>query len=255
MALIQCPECGKEISSSALSCPNCGYPLNSKRVIYSEEAKQLLSKITPINFKCPPVRLKVCIKCCSVFNRNNKPYCSCGMPGVEVDYPIQQGGYGDPGACLYIFEHDILPRNIGDPNSMEYQNEILQIQKCIRGVEKIGREKGDSDWRVRPEPPRIGFIGLPAGDIDIDDNIRNSAYSPLFETTGKIPDDSPYNILDTIIESFPKERNIPRCPICGSTSLTKISAAKKAAKIGFFGIFGAGDIGKTWKCNHCGSKF
>lgn len=25
--------------------------------------------------------------------------------------------------------------------------------------------------------------------------------------------------------------------------------------IGLFGIFGAGDLGKTWKCNNCGSKW
>lgn len=50
-------------------------------------------------------------------------------------------------------------------------------------------------------------------------------------------------------------KNIPRCPICQSTDLSKISATKKATKVGLFGIFGAGDIGKTWKCNNCGSKF
>ena len=27
MALIKCPECGKEISDKAMSCPNCGLPL------------------------------------------------------------------------------------------------------------------------------------------------------------------------------------------------------------------------------------
>ena len=27
MALINCPECGKEISDKAASCPNCGYPI------------------------------------------------------------------------------------------------------------------------------------------------------------------------------------------------------------------------------------
>lgn len=27
MALMHCPECGKEISDQAVSCPNCGYPL------------------------------------------------------------------------------------------------------------------------------------------------------------------------------------------------------------------------------------
>ena len=28
MALIKCPECGKEISDKASACPNCGYPIN-----------------------------------------------------------------------------------------------------------------------------------------------------------------------------------------------------------------------------------
>ena len=31
MALITCPDCGKQISSSAMNCPNCGYPLNEKK--------------------------------------------------------------------------------------------------------------------------------------------------------------------------------------------------------------------------------
>lgn len=53
----------------------------------------------------------------------------------------------------------------------------------------------------------------------------------------------------------PQPQNIPRCPICQSSDLSKISTVKKATKIGLFGIFGAGDMGKTWKCNNCGSKF
>lgn len=28
MALIKCPECGKDVSSSAASCPNCGHPIS-----------------------------------------------------------------------------------------------------------------------------------------------------------------------------------------------------------------------------------
>ena len=49
--------------------------------------------------------------------------------------------------------------------------------------------------------------------------------------------------------------NIPKCPICSSTDLSKITIAHKAGKIALFGIFGMGDNGKTWKCNNCGSKF
>ncbi len=29
MALIQCPECGSQVSDKALSCPRCGYPMSS----------------------------------------------------------------------------------------------------------------------------------------------------------------------------------------------------------------------------------
>jgi predicted amidophosphoribosyltransferase len=29
MALINCPECKKEISDKAEACPNCGYPINN----------------------------------------------------------------------------------------------------------------------------------------------------------------------------------------------------------------------------------
>ena len=31
MAMIKCPECGKDISSSAEKCPNCGYPISGKQ--------------------------------------------------------------------------------------------------------------------------------------------------------------------------------------------------------------------------------
>lgn len=50
-------------------------------------------------------------------------------------------------------------------------------------------------------------------------------------------------------------QNTPKCPICQSTNLSKITTVQKAGKIALFGIFGMGDNGKTWKCNNCGSKF
>lgn len=40
MALINCPECGKEISDKAKACPHCGYPLSTKEETYRKtEAK------------------------------------------------------------------------------------------------------------------------------------------------------------------------------------------------------------------------
>lgn len=36
MALIKCPECGKEVSSGAASCPNCGHPISPQKQIVKE---------------------------------------------------------------------------------------------------------------------------------------------------------------------------------------------------------------------------
>lgn len=35
MSLIQCPECGKEISNKATSCPHCGYPILNSNIVNS----------------------------------------------------------------------------------------------------------------------------------------------------------------------------------------------------------------------------
>lgn len=88
------------------------------------------------------------------------------------------------------------------------------------------------------------FINLINNDF-ITYNLRIKEYESIEEKSKK---------LNTLQNSRPTS-NIPKCPICGSTNLSKISGMKKAAKIGLFGIFGAGDLGKTWKCNNCGSKF
>ena len=34
MALIKCPECGREISDKAYSCPQCGYPISQDKTQY-----------------------------------------------------------------------------------------------------------------------------------------------------------------------------------------------------------------------------
>lgn len=53
-----------------------------------------------------------------------------------------------------------------------------------------------------------------------------------------------------------KQNCIPKCPICGSTNIKKITMTTRAVKTATFGIAGAvDDAGKTYKCDNCGSKF
>lgn len=43
MALIKCPECGKEISDKAIRCPSCGYPIEK---VFDEKRAPLLTSFS-----------------------------------------------------------------------------------------------------------------------------------------------------------------------------------------------------------------
>ena len=49
--------------------------------------------------------------------------------------------------------------------------------------------------------------------------------------------------------------NTPKCPICGSDKIHKISITNKTASAITFGVLSLGHISKTWKCEICSSKF
>ena len=46
MALITCPECGKEVSDTAQSCPNCGYPIAQKEVVDKPVTDEDISNVS-----------------------------------------------------------------------------------------------------------------------------------------------------------------------------------------------------------------
>lgn len=57
-------------------------------------------------------------------------------------------------------------------------------------------------------------------------------------------------------QALDKTNCIPKCPICGSTNINKITLTTRAVKTAAFGVAGAvDDAGKTWKCGNCGSRF
>ena len=44
------------------------------------------------------------------------------------------------------------------------------------------------------------------------------------------------------------------CPYCNSTNVTKIGTVNRAVSVGMFGL-ASSKIGKTHKCNDCGSTW
>lgn len=97
--------------------------------------------------------------------------------------------------------------------------------------------------------------------FDISQEERNKWKNELFET--KIKPNPLYNaqkmqariIAEQNEEMGQNTQNIPKCPICGSTNIHKISGANKVASALTFGVFAVGHVSKTYKCDNCKSKF
>ena len=67
MALINCPECSKQISSSTPQCPHCGYPINQKQSI-----------------KVQFPQTKTLIQGCYVYDENGHLLAECKQGGVAT---------------------------------------------------------------------------------------------------------------------------------------------------------------------------
>lgn len=87
--------------------------------------------------------------------------------------------------------------------------------------------------RLYPDDPSLRKYG----DCTPHENKEEIAFSP-----------------DLHLDQSYEHNNIPKCPICGSTNIQKISRVKKATSAILFGIFST-DIGKTFECKNCGMKF
>ena len=51
MALIKCPECGKEISDKATSCPNCGCPVSAIPFLTLPSEVDIPGNTAPVTFR------------------------------------------------------------------------------------------------------------------------------------------------------------------------------------------------------------
>lgn len=240
MALVKCPECGKEVSSLANACIGCGFPIKEyvEQDTFKKEVDRLTKKIKPIAYTYPEPRVRVCIKCgapfiynkgvSSIFGFGGKvdiPICQCGIgdkkyPGYDVDYPATSI-VNRADSMLYIKQYCVIPMNIGDQDSEESAKYEALLKEEIKDYEEGWGKKATPRF---PEEKESG-----------------AGFAIPHYMIGKQP--------------IPPKPQKPKCPHCQSENLSKISGTKKFAKIATFGLFGADDLGKTYKCNNCGSKF
>lgn len=89
--------------------------------------------------------------------------------------------------------------------------------------------------------------------FECDNQTANEVFTIFKKKTGNPPSPQQIAHANAVAREW---QNQPKCPICSSTNIQKISITKRAVKTAFFGALGAvDDAGKTYQCKNCGSKF
>lgn len=78
MALIKCPQCGKEISDKAVSCPACGFEPGGAGTAVPEAQQEKPDMV-------------ICRECGTKFEKGTKACPNCGYPAEDVPQAIQKG--------------------------------------------------------------------------------------------------------------------------------------------------------------------
>lgn len=288
MALIKCPECGKEVSDKAVNCINCGYPIseNIEKVEIEKESED--AEIMEDSY------FTVCNKC-SNFAFTKK---------IRIDNTIASTGYP---TCMWCGgEIKILAgKNQWMRKDKREREDIVQeeIQRVKNNPKYDVQKANEYGRRFRPDLDVQGYCPKCATDYSKSTALKEgrttcefcgteieysdmlvSDFGQLFEEEKKrLGIDIPLNrepIERLIIKTFlldnnqfnevlfdkkwhperykeePKqtEKYIPKCPTCGSADIKKISAASKAGSAFMWGLFSR-KVHKQWHCNNCGSEW
>ena len=138
MALVKCPECGKEISNQAASCPNCGMPLCQTTI-----------KSAPVPH--PNDDLLRCPKCYSTNLHVDKTGFSGGK---AIAGAVVAGGIGILAGAIGSHNIDVTCLKCGHKF-----NPIKDLKKKQERERKIQQQKQDEEmWKDNPAGMLIMMI-------------------------------------------------------------------------------------------------
>lgn len=271
MALVKCPECGKEISDKSKECIHCGYPIKE----YFDQLELTEQKSnTKCNFNGSVVDFSDIIPrfkdkysfdvfdaLYSKFMENNIDICHTSI--MEF--------------IRKVMTTHIIPKEF---NHYKTQTEFIEFVKndLPNNVRCVIKEN-DVSYDLSPVKESLNQYGY------CDKNaIKHIKLIPELSSQEKnefihflndkkyIPYSYPYDMLDIIeadtinyiINYWRKDTEAqqptlntnrkPHCPNCGSENIKKISFTSRAVGVMAVGLLSS-SIGKTFKCKSCGYKW
>lgn len=178
MALVNCPECGKEVSESAVSCPNCGYGVaNHFNEIKKEMLKEHLQFEIAEKKKKLVKKLKIIIPCAVV------------AVGVAVGFAVNSAVLSkrmtfETEEDMYNYLCGVYCWNYDDRNYLLF-NEYGLVERIWTTINSC---VGDSEIELSPSRGKFKFyyndytISSDGNIVDSDGNIyHSSAWSNIEE--------------------------------------------------------------------------
>lgn len=152
-------------------------------------------------------------------------------------------GYSDDEISVLEFEH--YGRNIVNNLTIEQAKKISEI--FLDNDFQIYLNDGSGLDNV--------FYWNQLG-ISLQDNPPKEHYcdEPLVSREHLANLNIPKKVDSPITELLFQPRNVPKCSTCGSTDIKKISTVNRMVSTGLFGL-ASSKIGKTHKCNNCGTTW
>lgn len=211
MALINCPECGKEISDKAKVCINCGYPISREDNKQFDNVNYLVIYHIEHLYSSPD-----CLK------RKKWNLCK-GFGFFGWLNNNLENGYNN-----YI-ELDYYDCN----RKLLYQKVKTKITKCSE------RGENYANFHIDDDKDMFSLVNtkyIVESGCDLPDDLWLNGIDSLFNNNQK--------------NNQTQNGNRIKCPTCGSDSIVRISLTAKAVNTFAFGIFGT-KRNKQFRCNNC----
>lgn len=262
MALIKCPECGKEISDKSSACIHCGYPIaniqqEKPNVIQRQPAVNSASSASTTTLVLGFTLFSVdensvnlqCKNCSKVYKFNKTIFYETSKDECVTSYTLRCPNCGN----ITHKNSKIQPKR-SVRNSLEAKESVPTNDKVnyISG-------KGCLGWLIA-----MGLIVFVIGIFLITDGFRDFAlWWLVFPLTFVIL------LIVGMIYSFatsdPKEikQNWDKekyndykftCPMCRSKKVKKIGTISRAASVATAGL-ASSKIGKQYECDDCKHKW
>lgn len=246
MALIKCPECGKNVSESAESCPNCG--LNIKRHLLQQKLNDQEKKVKEVREIYENKKMKLTQDCThSDFQppTMTKAYIFFALAGIFLIITI---------LCLLLLSGVIVGDGSSPIGLLIFSVIFLFITGC--GATQFYKTQKQEMTRYKNDPETYRKIHSKTVPLSPEQTKRieqqvseeYKAYRNELEKLGEIGKQLNPKASQEI------KNHIPRCPHCNSTKIRPISTASRVVSVAAVGV-ASGKIGKQFECLNCKYKW